>query len=93
MNQHLETDILYTAPIGQPITELRITGDKLVLYTESNELYKRLKLWKQIIHWTKYTKGASLVGVDLYFPKSARKALLRALAKDPRTSKEAVSAR
>lgn len=88
MNRTLESDILYTSPIGSPITELRKAGDKLVLYTESNELYQRFKDWKQVLHWTKYTTGKDLVGVDLYFPREAKKALIRSL-----TSKEEVSAR
>lgn len=88
MNRTLENSILYTSPIGRQMTELRRAGDRLILYTESNELYKQFKGWKQLIHLVPYHSGKNLVGVDLYFPREARKALIRAL-----TSKEGVSAR
>lgn len=88
MNRTLGNSILFTSPIGQQITELRASGDRLVLYTESNELYKKFKDWKGLIQVAPYTSGKNLVGVDLYFPREARKALIRAL-----TSKEGVSAR
>jgi len=88
MNRTLENSILFTSPIGRQITELRAAGGRLVLYTESNEVYKQFKEWKQLIQMVPYNSGKNLVGVDLYFPREARKALIRAL-----TSKEEVSAR
>lgn len=88
MNQRLKNDVLYTSRIGGPITELRKSGDNLVLYTESNEVYKRFKTWKDLIQKATYTLNKDLIAVDLYFPRSARKALIRAL-----TSKEKGSTR
>lgn len=88
MNRTLQNSILYTSPIGRQITELRSSGDRLVLYTESNDLYKQFKDWKQLIQVAPYLSGENLVGVDLYFPREAKKALIRVL-----TSKEGVSAR
>ncbi len=74
-----DNSILFTSPIGRQTTELLATGDNLILYTESNELYKRFKDWKAIERICPYLSGNNLVGVGLYFPRSSAKALVWAL--------------
>lgn len=79
MNQHLNDGALFASPVGQPITELRKAGDQVILYTEDHEINKRFKDWKNLIQRVPYLQARSLIGVDLYFPKSELKGLLRSL--------------
>ena len=79
MNQYLRDSILYLAPLGKPITELRQAGDNLVLYTEDSSALTKFRLWSQMLCLVPYTQDDKVVGADLYFPKSAKKQLLRAL--------------
>lgn len=81
MNRTVGSDILFVSPIGRQITELRKVGNRLILYTESNDVYKQFKEWKQLIQHVPYLQVRSLVGVDLYFPKSELKGLLGSLRK------------
>ena len=61
------------------ITELREVGDSLALYTEDNLIRQKLKSWKQLLYEVPYTQGKHLIAVDLYFPKTAKRALTRAI--------------
>ena len=94
INQFTGSDILYQAPRGSPITELRKAGSNVVLYTEDEALIRRLKEWKQLLHQVKYIQQKTLVGVDLYFNKKVTKQLIKALENHrPTTSKNGVSLR
>jgi hypothetical protein len=84
-NQHLRDTILFESPKGQKITELSIRGDKLALYTEDENLYRRFKEWTQLLYKVWYTQGNHPKAVDLYFPLSAKKQLLRALQTNNRS--------
>lgn len=79
-NQHDSGDILFLSPAGGPITELRQTyQDELALYTEDNQLLQDLREWKQLIRYTRYTKGGRTIAVDMVFPHAALKDLLKKL--------------
>jgi len=77
-----DSDVLFVSQ-GSPVTELRKAFDQVILYTEDNELYQKFKQWKQLLFFQPYyreVKGHDkLIAVDLYFPKSALKQLMRAL--------------
>ena len=94
-NQYLRDDVLYKSGKSFPITELSIRGDNLVLYTENTIIWKRFREWKQKIteqHYLqdKFTGAKELIGVDLFFPMSAKAQLLRIL-KTPAGKKAGVS--
>ena len=94
MNQHLADDVLYISPVGKEISELRMAGDRSILYTESADINRRFKDWEKLIQRLPYIQSRSLVGVDLYFPKSEAKALVRSLQQFySQTLKERGSAR
>jgi len=94
MNRTLENDIFFIFVTSGKITELRTAGDRLILYTESNELYQKAKDWKQVLQLAPYYSGKDFIGVDIYFPREHKKALLRALVKwQSGVLKERVSAR
>lgn len=85
-NQYTVDRILYVTPPGKPITELRKSGEYLVLYTEDNEVLHRFRHWSQVKRITPYLQGVffgknQLVAADLYFPnnKTVRKRLIVAL--------------
>ena len=54
-------------------TEIRDFGDRktIVLYTEDNEVYPRLKQWKSCQQVVPYCQNGRVIGADLYFPKQA----------------------
>jgi hypothetical protein len=82
-NQHLRDDVLFKSPLGSPITMLERRGPNLCLHTEDNEVWRRFREWKQLLFDVPYHQGditGPLVAVDLYFPLTAKKALLKALA-------------
>ena len=88
-NQYLKDDVLFTSPVGEPITELRLVGKKLVLYTEDNGILARFRHWSQMLYLIPYTReimggAGQLVGADLYFPKTATKQLIQALRENTR---------
>lgn len=95
-NQHLKDDILYTSPVGKPLIELRaLDKSRLVLYTDDFGVFQRFKAWRQLISFTPYFRqelmskggpGERLVGVDLYFPRSALGRLLRGVRQIDKTS-------
>lgn len=78
-NQHLRDDILFYTGMSWPVTELSIRGDSMVLYTEDTEIYRRYRKWQQAGLINRYTQANSLVGVDIYFPRAAKKQLVRSL--------------
>lgn len=78
-NQHLKETTLFTSPRGQKTTTLEIRGNRLALYTEDNEIYKRFRQWTQLLYKTPYFWGEKVIAADLYFPLSTRNQLLRAL--------------
>lgn len=85
-NQYTRDAILYLSPdLKGPITELRMAGDRLVLYTEDTEVFRRFRQWTQLITAVPYHQEhlfdgkRTLVAVDLYFPKTARQQLVKAL--------------
>lgn len=59
------------------IAELRNCNDKLAVYTDSTELERRLKRLKSCLYYTPYydSHNGKIVGVDLYFDKSAKSML------------------
>jgi len=81
MNQHLIDGALFSSPVGRQITELRRAGDQVILYTESQDINRQFKDWKKLTQRVPYLQARSLIGVDLYFPKSEAKELLRSLRK------------
>lgn len=63
------------------ITEYREMSDKLVLYTDVTEVERRMKKLKSHLYTIPYYNSGDgkIVGVDLYFEKSARN-ILRKMA-------------
>jgi len=56
------------------VAELRRVGDRLVaLYTDDNEVYRRLAPLRATVYGVPYQQGQRLIGVDLYFPARARR--------------------
>ncbi len=88
MNQFDRDGLLYQSPGGNPVTSLEFRGENLALYTEDNKVLNRFRHWNQLIYLIPYTQEQGLkhltevpVAYDLFFPKSARKQLLRVLTK------------
>lgn len=85
MNQQTKVDTLYYSGRGEPVTELRDAGNKLILYTESKEVYRQFKDWKYCFNFVVYTQlgllkqKSKIVAWDLDFDKQGKRALLRAL--------------
>ncbi len=79
-NQHQNDDVFFKTPRGQPVTLLERRGDKLALYTEDNDVWRRFRKWSWKICEVKYTKGKNLIAVDLYFPSGIKRRLLKALS-------------
>lgn len=81
---NLYDNILYLSR-GSPMTELSVQGDKLCLYTQNEQVRRRFLEWKQLLFSAPYTQEnffsgkVSLIATDLYFPRAAEKALVRAL--------------
>ena len=80
-NQYLRDDVLYFKVVNGVITELSIRGDKLVLYTESNEIFQKLKQWEQLLYQVPYFQDRRQIAADLYFPKETKKDLLRVFSR------------
>ena len=61
------------------IVDLREMKEKLVLYTDIPEMERRLKRLKLYVYKVPYcdTSNGKILGVDLYFDKSARNILLK----------------
>ncbi len=61
------------------IAEFRDMKEKLALYTDSIEIERRLKRLSSCIYWVPYYDSHTnkIVGVDLYFKKSAKGMLLK----------------
>lgn len=78
-NQYLRSDVLFHKRVDGFITELSFRGDKLAVYTEDNEIFQKLKTWKQLLYAVPYFQGEKQIAADLYFPKQANKDLLRTL--------------
>ena len=86
-NQYNQDALFYTSPGGIPLTTLELRSlDKLTLYTEDNKVLNRFRHWSQLIYLVPYTQEQGekhpvevLVAADLYFPKSAKNQLLKAL--------------
>ena len=81
-NRYLSDDVFFTSARGQKITLLERRYDKLVLYTEDNDVWRRFRQWTQLLQEVPYTVGdikGPLKAVDLYFPMKAKKQLLKAL--------------
>jgi hypothetical protein len=57
--------------------ELRIVGNKLVLYTDDNHLYRRLHKGINPIYKVPYFQNDRLVGYDLYFERKFRRTIVR----------------
>lgn len=55
------------------ITEIRDFGDgrTIVVYSEDNQIYRRLKQWKSCQQVVPYYQNGRVVSADLYFPKQA----------------------
>jgi hypothetical protein len=60
------------------IAEFRDMKEKLALYTDITVMERRLKRLKSCMYWIPYYGGhnGKIVGIDLYFEKSARNMLL-----------------
>jgi len=76
--------VYYRSEPGEPQTELELRGNRLCLFTKDDKIFRRFKAWKQMVLLVPYYRGyftghRQLVAADLYFPKSARKQLLKAL--------------
>lgn len=67
------------------IAEYREMKDKLVLYTDINEVERRMKRLKSHLYSIPYYNSGDgkIVGVDLYFDKSARNILRKMAAFQP----------
>ena len=61
------------------IVEFRDMKEKLVLYTDTSEVERRLKRLKSCMSSVRYydSHNGKTVGVDLYFDRSARNMLLK----------------
>ncbi|MFC2035153.1 hypothetical protein ACFLUJ_03405 [Chloroflexota bacterium] len=61
------------------IVEFRDMNDKLALHTNIPDMERLLKRLPSCIYWAPYYDGhnGTIIGVDLYFEKSARKMLLK----------------
>jgi len=61
------------------IAEFRDMNEKLALHTNIAEMEHRLKRLKSCIYWAQYYDGhtGKIIGIDLYFEKSARNMLLK----------------
>ena len=61
------------------IVDLREMKEKLVLYTDIPEMERRLKRLKLCVYKVPYydTSNGRILGVDLFFDKSARNMLLK----------------
>ncbi len=62
------------------IAEFRDMNEKLALHTNITEMERRLKRLKSCIYWVPYynSNNGKIIGIDLYFEKSARNMLLKA---------------
>lgn len=80
-NQYLRSDVLFHKRVDGFITELSFRGDRLAVYTEDNGIFQKLKPWRQLLYAVPYFQGKKQVAADLYFPKQAKKDLLRTLRK------------
>ncbi len=86
MNQFNQDGLFYQSPGGQPLTTLELRGDKFALYTEDNKVCNRFRHWSQLLYLVPYTQEQGLkypvevaIAYDLFFPKSAKNQLIRAL--------------
>ena len=61
------------------VAELRRIGNKLALYTDDNDVYRRLYRWNATLCRVPYKKGKNVVGVDMYFEPWARNTVKRVL--------------
>ncbi|MFC2068872.1 hypothetical protein ACFLTP_07715 [Chloroflexota bacterium] len=59
------------------LTEIRQVDNLLVVYTEDNDLYQKLRDWRLLVKVVKYSKGDNVVGADLYYPLSAKDRLIK----------------
>ncbi|MFC1954721.1 hypothetical protein ACFLVZ_02740 [Chloroflexota bacterium] len=61
------------------IAELRDMKEKLALHTDCIEIERRLKRLNSCIYWVPYydSHNNKIVGVDLFFKKSAKNMLLK----------------
>jgi len=87
MNQHDKKDILFISSRGKPIIELRDCQTKLILYTESREVYRRFKDWRHCFLVAPYSQSdiygnSHILAYDLHFYKEARRTLMRTLTKE-----------
>ncbi len=57
--------------------ELRTIGDRLAVYTDDQDLYRRLKEGPTPVYKIPYLKGGKMVGVDLYFDKKFKEMIAR----------------
>ena len=54
------------------VAELRKVDNRLVLYTDDDQVYKRLYKWPYTLYKAPYTRSGKLVGFDLYFDKELK---------------------
>ncbi len=59
--------------------ELRIVGDKLVLFTDDNQVYRRFRQGIRPLYQRPYFKHGNLVAYDLYFEKKQRRAIVQVM--------------
>ncbi len=59
------------------VAELRRMGDKLALYTNDNRLYKSFAKGVCPLSKVPYTQDGRLVGIDLYFDKKVKNAIIQ----------------
>jgi len=59
--------------------ELRIVGDKLVLFTDDNQVYRRFRQGIRPLYERPYIQHGNLVAYDLYFEKKQRRAIVRVM--------------
>ena len=57
--------------------ELRIMGNKVAVYTNDNQVYRRFRRGLVPLQKIRYFKSGRVVGVDLYFDKRQKSAVAR----------------
>ena len=59
------------------VAEMRTTGERLTIYTDDNQVYRRFRQGLRPFSEIRYFQQDRLVGIDLYFDRKQRRSVMR----------------
>ena len=62
---------------SQMVAELRTMGDKIALYTDENQVYRRLRKGIPPLYMIPYFQHGRPVGFDLYFDRKLKRTVVQ----------------